>query len=463
MLARPFQGTVPEVLDFIASSTKATKLIGFFHGFNLAEMTTSGVSYRDVFSFSKDRNVMFKGLKYMAKAMTADMDGEAFSKNPVKAIGQLYKSFMTGSGVLANRPLALDMAEAGFKHSSADGEMYGILERYMAKTENYLATKIGENPSKTLMAIPRVSNQILSKGIFDYMRTVGSMLVYENNVADSIKKFNLDVVEEPKKMPIDQIKQAVANQTSKEMGGVQWSQFMVHPKTQQVLQWAFLAPEWKAGRAMMGVSVFQPGPEGRQARKQMLRLFIGWYVTSNMINYAQTKKYLGKGRWMSDNPEGYKAQAFLSKDKDGEKYLTVSKGLTDIYDDVTNPGGVLARSVSPGVKAAASVMNWMGDNSYHAQVAPENPLTSILHAYQPMWSSGNSVYGGIPVHKGPSKNKVEGILDRYYQGGMKNQALFKEAMATGIEEGYDMKKVDQYVRANRTRKQNQEYDKALFH
>jgi hypothetical protein len=445
MMSRPFQGTVPEVLDFLSASTKATKLYGLFHGYTLGEMTMSGISYRDVFSFGKDRNPLFKGLRYLVKGMTADMEGRPVSKNPAKAVGELYHSFMTGSGVLANRPLALDMSEHGFKFGSADEDMHGILRKFLNKTEDYLKKRIGEGAAKGITALPRTALDIQEKALWSYIRPISSMLVYETNLKDSILKFNLEAAE-GKKIPIPDIKTMIANQTSKEMGGISYARLMINPRTQQVLQWAMLAPGWTIGRALMAASVFEKGPEGRQARKQMAKLFVGWFFASNMINYAQTKKYLGKARFMWDNPEGFKDQPFLTKDKDGTKYLQLSKSLTEIYDDIDHPMRTAAYKLSAPLQAGVKVMNWATARAYYPGMAPENPLVSLLHAYEPMITSGQSAYGGLPVHRGPSKNKIEGVLDEYYKGGMKDQALFQEAMQMATEQGYDISKLDRAVR-----------------
>jgi hypothetical protein len=457
MMSRPFTGTTPEVLNFLSASTKACKLYGFFHGYTLGEMTASGISYRDVFSFSKNRNPLFRGLRYFVKGATADLEGETLEwgtpAKGIKSIGKIYNSFLTGSGMLANRPMALDMAEQGFKFGSADEDMHGILHKTLNALEKQLTKKIGEGAAKGITALPRTALDIQEKALWSYIRPISSMLVYETNLKDAILKFNIEAPE-GKKMAIDQIKQAIVNQTSKEMGGISYARLMINPRTQQVLQWAMLAPGWTIGRALMGASVLEKGPEGRQARKQMAKLFVGWFFASNMINYAQTKKDLGKGRYMWENPEGYRNQAFLSKEKDGStRYLQLSKALTEIYDDIDHPLRTGAYKLSAPLQAAVKVYNWATRSAYSPGTEPENPLMAAVHAYEPMITSGNSAYGGLPLKRGPSKNKVEAVLDEYYKGGMKNQALFQEAMQTGIEQGYDMSKLDRAVRANRTRKE----------
>lgn len=455
MMSKRFTGTAPEVLDFLSASTKATKLYGFFHGYTLGEMTLSGISYRDVFSFAKDRNPLFKGLRYFAEAATADMNGKPLSKNPIKAIGELYDSFITGHAVLANRPLALEMAENGFKFGSADEDMHGVLTKTLNQLEGYLKERIGAKAAKGITVLPRTAIELQEKALWSYIRPISSMLVYETNLKDAILKFNLEA-EEGLKIPVEQIKQAIVNQTSKEMGGISYARLMIDPRTQQVLQWAMLAPGWTIGRALMGASVLEKGPEGRQARKQMAKLFVGWFFASNMINYAQTKKYLGKGRYMWENPEGYRNQAFLSKEADGStRYMQLSKALTEIYDDVMYPAKTAAYKLSAPVQGAAKVMNWATARAYYPGVEPENPLKTALHMYEPMITSGQSAYGGMPVKRGPSKNKIEAVLDRYYKDGMKDNALFEEAMQMATEEGYDIGKLDRAVRANRTRKENQ--------
>ena len=174
-----------------------------------------------------------------------------------------------------------------------------------------------------------------------------------------------------------------------------------------------------------------------------------------MINYAQTKKYLGKGRYMWDNPEGYRNQAFLGKEKDGStRYLQLSKALTEIYDDIDHPMRTAAYKVSAPVQAAVKVMNWSTARAYYPGIGPENPAKAVLEMYEPMVTSGQSAYGGLPVRHGPSKNKVEAMLNEYYAGGMKNQALFQDALQVATEQGYDASKLDRSVRGSRSRERN---------
>ena len=456
MMARPFQGGATPVLDFAAASTKAAKLWGsMFHGYSEGEMLLSGINFRDVFSFNKNKNTLIRGMKLLQKAALADMDGEPFNKNPIKAVGQLYDSFMKGHGILANRPLAMDMVEHGFKLGPIDDDVYNILSRHLKTLENSLSKKIGEGAAKGITALPRAALDIQNKVIFDYQRVISSMLMYEDSLADNLKKFNLDAPE-GKKIPIDDIKTQTANQISKAMGGISYAQFMVHPKVQQTLQWMMLAPEWTIGRALMGASVFQKGPEGRQARKQMARLFLGWFTVSNIMNYENTKKYLGKGRYIWDNPEGFRDQVFWKQEPDkSTKYIQTSKALTEIGEDIFHPFRTVAHKASPPIQSFVKAMNWSGGRDYYSNPyeKPESPLKTMAESYDPMIVSGNSALGGLPVRRGPSKNAIMGMIDQWYAGGMKDNRLYNRAFQVGEENGYDVSKLDREVRANRTRQE----------
>lgn len=485
MMARPFKGAAVEVIDFAAASTKAAKLMGIFHGYSQGEVTLAGINYRNVFSFNKDRNTMIRGLRYLAKAATADMEGREFSRNPFKAIGELYKSYMNGYGALANRPLALDMVENNFKISAVDDNVHNIISRTLLKLEKGLTEKIGAKVAKGITVLPRTANDILSKTIFDYQRTIGSMLVYEDNLADSIKRFNLDAPE-GKKIPIEEIKKQIASQTSKAEGGLSYAQFMAHPKTQQMFQWLMLAPQWTLSRPMMatkmfpveatlagasegyeakgilggfsgGVKAFARGtPESRMARKQMIRLFTGWYLVSNYINYKNTQKYLGKGRFIWDNPEGWRDQAFRRKDKNGTSYYQISKAMTEIADDVMHPIKTAVNKASIPIQDLVKVMNWGHSSAFYSNpyARPESPGKILKESYNPMFLSGQSAYGGLPLHKGPSKNYVEGMLNQFYDGGMKDARLYRRAMQIGLEQGYDISKLESIVKSARTREKN---------
>jgi len=458
MLARPAKFLENEYINHAMALSKAAKLIGFFHGFTEGEMILSGINYRNVFSFNRDRNTMFRGLRYLAKAITADMEGETLSKNPVKAVGQLYQSFIRGHGALANRPLALTMAERNFKVGSVDADIHSILSRDLMSLEKMLDSKIKSAPIKGLASLPRHAVDVLNKSIFDYMRVIGSMLVYEDNLALAIKKFNIEAPA-GQKMAIPEIERQIVAQVSNGMGGITYAQFMAHPSTQRALQWVMLAPEWTLGRPMMAGSTLLKGPQGMMARKQMAKLFIGWYTISNVMNYYNSKRLLGKGRWLKDNPEGYRDQVIRSKDEKGTTYYQLSKALTEIADYI-HPAKTFVHKTSPAVQSAVKLMEWGASKSYYMNPyeKPVGPIDVLKAAYTPMFETGQSAYGGLPVRRGPSKTYIMEMLDRYYSGGEKDSKLYKRANQISDEQGFDFFTLDNMVRSAKSRQEN----KAMF-
>ena len=350
------------------------------------------------------------------------------------------------------------MVENNFKIGSVDDDVHSILSKNLLQLQGALEKKIGAGLAKGITALPRNAIDVLNKGIFDYMRTIGSMVIYEDNLADGIKKYHLDTPD-GQKMPIDEIKKQISAQTSNSMGGLTYAQFMAHPKTQQMLQWAMLAPQWTIGRVQMAGSTMMKWTAGEHgARKQMAKLFIGWYFVSNAINYANTKKYLGKGRFMQDNPDGYRDQAFRKKDKDGTQYYQLSKALTEISDDFEHPAKTLVNKTSPPVQSLVKIMEWGNEQHYYSNpyAKPPNPIKTLAEAYNPMFMTGQSAYGSLPVHKGPSKNYVEGMLEEYYSGGMKDARLYNRALAIGEEQGFDFGKLDRAVRASHNSQKRRE-------
>jgi hypothetical protein len=257
-----YKGLPIEIYEHLGALSKSA-ILGYslFHPMSLTEMLLGGVSYRDVFTFNANKNVMAKFVRNFGKAATADLEGSA-------NIQSLYKSFMSGHGALANRPLALEMAEHGFKLGAVDEHNYNILSTTLSKYEGWLKARAETMPkgkgsfkeaAETVKGI-REAGDLMQKFIFDYMRPLTGMTLYESHLADNIKTFNL-AAEEGKKIPIEQLKFSTANMVSKMVGGISMGTLLVTPRAQQFLQWAMMAPDWTIGRALIpGTAAFGKGP-----------------------------------------------------------------------------------------------------------------------------------------------------------------------------------------------------------
>ena len=104
MMARPFNFTGMGAINFASASTKAAKLIGLFHGFTQAEMIMSGINYRNVLASVRNKIAWPEDSGTLPRPRPASMEDETMSKNPIKAVGQLYDSFMKGHAVFWLEP-----------------------------------------------------------------------------------------------------------------------------------------------------------------------------------------------------------------------------------------------------------------------------------------------------------------------------------------------------------------------
>lgn len=451
-----YKGLPIEVYEHLGSLSKAS-ILGYslFHPASLTEMLLGGVSYRDVFTFNMEKNVFGKILKNFAKAATADLEKPVDWKNPKEAIGNLYKSFLSGHAALANRPLALDMAEHGFKLGAVDDVQYNILSKTMSKYENWLKIRAEQAPrakagayykeAQQMVAGIREAGDLLQKVMWDYQRPLFSMALYENHLADNIKAFNLEAPE-GKKMPIDQIKFQTNNFISKMVGGISMGTLLATPRAQQFLQWAMMAPDWTIGRALMPAAALSSGPEGRQSRKLMLRMGTSYFVFGNLLNYHNTQKNLGKGRFMWENDPGHEMEIAWRKDNKGRTtYIQVSKAFTEIYDDIMHPAKTLAYKANPLIHAGVKLMQWATSGSYPSTMPTPGLLQTTKDLFVPRTFSGMNAYGTFPIHKGISRAQVMGMFDKYYTTG--NEKFLDQAVRYGMESGFDVHALERAAKA----------------
>jgi len=459
MNSRRFTGNMARMMDWLSASSKGSILgLSGFHPLSLTEMLLSGGSFRDVFTFNMNRNIVAKTMRTIAKGASESLENpltwkaptsrEAIQEN-IRNIGKLYDSFMKGSAALANKPLALDMAERGFHFGPINDETNNMVGRNLQRIEDFLKTRFGDAriPETAKNAVNKVRSlyDIHSKALWSYMHEAFSMSIYERQLADNIRKFNLEAPE-GQKIPIDQLKQQTAEFVKKEMGGISYSRLLVNPRMQQLLQWAFLAPAWTIGRVWMGAQVVDPGPQGRQARKQAMRIALGYYVTANLANYAQTKKYLGKGRFLWDNPEDQKLNVFwkLTPQKQ-ELYAQGSKASTEIIDDLIHPWKTGAGKLGAPIQAAVKIINWSRLPEGQTSIYAQSPLKAAEGMFLPSWSTGMSAYGTLPIRKGVTAGTIARYLDRYYQNGDKD--ALKSAITFGREAGIDVRSLNQAAKA----------------
>lgn len=464
------------IYEHLGSLSKAS-ILGYslFHPASLTEMLLGGLSYRNVFTFNVEKNAFAKLVRNFAKAATADLEDPLNWKKPIESINALYKSFMSGHAALANRPLALDMAEHGFKLGSVDDVNYNILSRTLLKYEGWLKARELSMPkgkasfkeAREIVSGIRSAGDLLQKFMWDYQRPLFSMTLYENHLADNIKRFNLDAPV-GNKIPIDQIKFSTSNFVSKMVGGISMGTLLVAPRAQQFLQWAMMAPDWTIGRALMpaasiGVGptikgyseggfrgavrgFLRGGPETRQARKLMLRMGVSYFVFGNLLNYHNSQKNAGKGRWMWENDPGHEMEIVWRKDPKGRTvYIQVSKAFTEIYDDLTHPAKTAAYKANPNIHAAVKLMNWATSGSFKSTLRTEGPIQTVKGMFVPRTFSGLNAYGTFPIHRGISRAQVMDMFEEYYRTG--NQKFLDQAMRYGMESNFDVTTLERSARA----------------
>jgi hypothetical protein len=193
----------------------------------------------------------------------------------------------------------------------------------------------------------------------------------------------------------------------------------------------------------------------------MLRLGVSYFVFGNMLNYHNSQKNSGKGRWMWENDPGHENEIMWKKDPKGRSiYFQPSKAFTEIYDDLMNPAKTLAYKANPNIHAAVKLMNWAVSGSYPSTLPNEGPLKTVAGMFQPRTFSGLNAYGTFPVHKGISHAQVMDMFDKYYKTG--NQKFLDQAMRYGMESGFDVNALARAAKARNTGQRRRAERDALF-
>jgi hypothetical protein len=400
-----------EYLNAIAKKVRLS--VSFFHHFSLTE-TAIGGGTNPLKVLRDQASTIYKG---------AEWDG--LRELP----GALYKSFMEGHANFANIPLARDAVEHGLQVGSIGDVQRGKVVKALTEVEDGLNKRVSI-AGKVVKGL-RTFNQIWDKSLWDYYHAGIKLQMYQDHLAENILKFG-------DKMPMEQIKQETAGFVNKAAGGALES-MMYSPKYRQALQWAFLAPDWTLTRLQTIGAAFKGGPEGYQARKFWLKSGLAYYTGANVMNYINTQKYLGKGRFLWENDPGKEFHVFWKKDDTGRNvYMMAGKSLVEVVGWFQHPMQTLGSKAAPAIQMMAEILQH-GDRTLSGFNIPENKkgVGQFLKRNLTPFSLGeNNLAMTFPLSKGISKTQVIQMLqDGIEKGDTKS---LDKAIKFGIENGYDV-------------------------
>jgi len=269
--------------------------------------------------------------------------------NPVKII----RAFKNGNykEVLNRAEIAKDGVQHGLTVGAiADVEGARSLVNTLKQVEKELHEEALAKGVKGLIRKPLEFN---NKFLWDYLHTTMKLDAYHKLATDMIKRF-------PEKDP-EAIKKEVAQFVNDTFGGQPWEILSKSPQWRQFSRFLLLSPDWTLSTFRQALSPFGFGAAsetGRAIRRELGKDFwrkaiLYFGAAMNMLNYAYTKAYEGKGRFMWDNPPGKKTYLFIGKNPDGsERYVRWGKQFRELFEFISNPAEVAGRKISPLLRAA---------------------------------------------------------------------------------------------------------------
>lgn len=143
----------------------------------------------------------------------------------------------------------------------------------------------------------------------------------------------------------DKIKREAADMTNNNLGGLNFKTlarlWQNDPKGQQLAQAVAYAWDWTYSTLRQGGSAFQTGPKGKVARAFWARIIVGLGALYQFLNYRNTKRDFGEGRFTWENPDpGTAAKIYMGQDETGRSsYISIGKQLPEFIRWFTNTVG----------------------------------------------------------------------------------------------------------------------------
>lgn len=406
--------SVINAYDYLNAYTKKVRLsVSLFHHFSLTETAFGGGT--NPLKVMKDQalniwnNSEYEGLKDLPAA--------------------LYKSFKEGHAAFNDLPMARDAIQHGLQIGSISDVQRGTVTKGLLGAEEKLKG-ISPLASKVFQGV-RTFNELWDKSLWDYYHAGIKLQMYEDHLTQNIKAFG-------EKMEPEAIKRETADFINKATGGA-LETMMYSPKYRQALHWAMLAPDWTITRLQTAGTIFKTGPQGYQGRKFWLKAGVTYFSTANILNYVNTQKYLGKGRFIWENDPGKTYHVFLKKDDQGRNvYIMPAKTLVEVVGWFEHPIQTLGAKAAPAIQMMAEALQ-KGNRTLTGFNIPDDQKgvgQFLKRNITPFSMQKSNLAFTFPLSRGISKTQVIEMLQSGIEKG--DEKSLQTALKFGIENGYDV-------------------------
>jgi len=446
-------------------------------------------AYETINAFAKKGMLSVSFFHHFAlteSAFSSGIGGKAAKLwNPLKLYRALKKK---DYAIFAEQPLAKDAIEHGVTFGALEDVHRGIVNRGLefleGKTKNIPLVRYGTKGV-------RKANELWDQALWDYYHNTLKLWAYEENVVHGLKTASTKLGRSLADDEVTAVKQSMGQFVNDSFGGQNWElhKTLGNPKIRQMMHWTFLAPDWTLSTLRQAASpplkgaalIARDEAANKAAGKALLTRGGAFWAKAGMyfnliaqsVNYANTKKEYGKGRFTWDNSPGKELDIFIGRNDDGtERYLRSGKQFKEVLEWSLDPVLKLGAKLSPLLRESMRQVaahdpgsgyptEWAdkdfwstGGMKERAMSFAEMPIPFSLRPYVTSrpgnymftfpTSRGMTNYKAVDLFKRALKDKDRTQVERVYISALENEldaeSLFKSAnRAVKADITYDSK------------------------
>lgn len=314
----------------------------------------------------------------------------------------------------------------------------------------------------------RKANTLWDRALWDYYHNNLKLYAYQDQLTQELKRVKPQTAEE-----ILAIKRGVGDFVNNSFGGQNWefNKILGNPKIQQIMHLGLLAPDWTISTLKQAAAPISGLIKGDKTQiavggKFWLRAAIYNTIIAQAINYANTKKDTGIGKFTWENDPGQELNIFIGYNDDdptgqtrgSKRYLRPAKQFKEAIEWFNDPIKTLGAKTNPvlreiykqiserdlgsGYPAEFETTKGIMDLLPRLRSVAENVVPFSLRAYMNKNATKNFMFTW-PTSKGMTNYKAienykKGIkLVQAYPDKTKGRDVIKRTFISAIENGID--------------------------
>jgi len=390
----------------------------------------------------------FHPLALAESAVSTDIVKTAKLLNPVK----LWDAVVNGKHEIYESGIGRDAVE----HNVQLGE----IQEYQIRSLNQLLRFVSNSfeklgmPGKVVALAPKGLEKTKDSWDFvlwKYLHTNFKLFSYESQATHllKLKESNgwFGRLLGMRGLTADQLKREVGQWTNDSFGGQNFETLMLNPKWRQFLGWTFLSADWVASTMRQALGVTGLGAvHSKRVRSYLATRFwvkagVIFYTLGNMINYYNTRRDYGEGRYLWENPDEYSWYPYLYSDENGQPtHLMWGKQFRELPEFIENFSRKLGSKASILLQMASAFFTGKTLGGYEEpelrDIQNKTFLESlgtrlkfaITAALVPISFESSTRHNDLislvlPIKKGMTKNQVIDNLANIIQNGTREELI----------------------------------------